>query len=349
MSNNEFQTERIFLVYANLLFKDDPNNLKAMAEVIKEFEAENYHNIGFNYEREKENYFSTQNPNIVPSAFEPIVDEIIRLSDLGEPRAMMDNQQRRDGQIQTYFLDRHNIAYAAVYRHNDIDPNGRITTCDSCFYFPERTGLPFMSEPRKCFECDQMAFIRMLDQLIEGRELYELPEFRYYLQARNRAVINIVDFNISEDNSLAKPLKEYVSLNTLRHFGSIILEPSNPSPMKDFSQSQYAFSSFLMSFIGYSLTEFLLKSGRSKLKKCQKCNCFFTASKNDFRIKYCKSCSSKNKYDAQKWNEYQRKYRLKKRKEKEKMEREVRIKNIMKRAGYSRKEAIEIIDADSKI
>jgi hypothetical protein len=46
---------------------------------------------------------------------------------------------------------------------------------------------------------------------------------------------------------------------------------------------------------------------------------------------------------------YQRDYRKKKRLEKLAIEREARIENLMKETGYSRKEVIEIIEADQKI
>jgi hypothetical protein len=47
--------------------------------------------------------------------------------------------------------------------------------------------------------------------------------------------------------------------------------------------------------------------------------------------------------------EYQRKYRQKKKQEKLAIQRETRIGHLMKRAGYSREEAVEIIEADSKM
>jgi hypothetical protein len=277
MSNNESQTEIIFLVYANLLFKDDPNNLKSISAAIKDFEMYNLDRIGFNYERQKEIAYPAENPNILSGDLDPIVDEIIRLSDLGEHHAMMENDAQRHGQAIKFIPQNwHNIAYAAAYRHNDIDPDGKAVTCESCLYYEGRRGLSFMSEPRKCFECDQMAFIRMLDQLIEGRELDELPEFRDYLQARNRAAINIVDFDISKDDSFKKSLRRYVSFDTLKHFGK-----------NDFDHNQYAFSSFLMIFVGYSLTEFLINNDRRKLKKCPYCDQYFIA--NNIRRKKCYS------------------------------------------------------------
>jgi hypothetical protein len=255
----------------------------------------NFENIGIDYlKRVVENYLPSESPNILSNDLNPIVGEILRLSDLGEHEAFIENEMQKAGQANRFIpLNWHKFAYAAAYRYNDVDPNGKRTPCESCLYFEDRQGLPFMTEPRKCFECDQLAFVGMLDKLIEGRELDELPEFRFYLQARNRAAVNIIDFDISKDDRFQKSLRRYVSFNTLQHFGK-----------DDFDHVQYAFSSFLMIFVGYSLSEFLLNKDRRRLKKCPHCDRYFIA--NNIRRKKCYSDDCNRIYQ-----------RLKKRKQRE--------------------------------
>ena len=289
MSNNEFRVEDIFLVYANRLFKDDPNYLHYMVAVIEEFETKYLINIGIDYlKQQEENIFPAESPNILSSDLLRIVSEILRLSDLGEHNADIENAEQKCGHkfIPDNFI---NIPYAAAYRYNNVDPYGQPTPCEYCLYFEEREGLPFMNEPRKCFECDQLAFVAMLDQLIEGREIDMLPEFRFYLRARNRAVVSVVNFDISKDDTFKSSLIKYDSFDTVSHFYR---------GRNDFDYVQYAFSQFLMIFVGYSLTEFLLNNNRRKLKKCPYCDEYFIA--NDLRRKKCYSDDCKKTYERRK-------------------------------------------------
>jgi len=101
----------------------------------------------------------------------------------------------------------------------------------------------------------------------------------------------------------------------------------------------------------YELLNYLANPNedKMKLKKCQGCNGFFVSTKVDARIKYCAKCSPKSKKTREERRRYQREYRKKTRQEKAAIEHEARIENLIKRAGLSRKEAIEIIEADSKM
>jgi hypothetical protein len=87
---------------------------------------------------------------------------------------------------------------------------------------------------------------------------------------------------------------------------------------------------------------------RAYLRKCQRCEIFFIAKKNDKRIKYCNNCSAKSSLTGKDRALYQREYRERKKQEKLANDREAKIENYMKH-GWSRKEAEEIIETDSKL
>jgi hypothetical protein len=102
--------------------------------------------------------------------------------------------------------------------------------------------------------------------------------------------------------------------------------------------------------ISFLLVEFLMpERNRNLFYECSECNKYFVGGKSDRRIKFCSSCSPKSKMSIEKRKEYQRKYRQKKKQEKLAIQREARIEHLMKRTGYSREEAVEIIEADSKM
>jgi hypothetical protein len=109
-------------------------------------------------------------------------------------------------------------------------------------------------------------------------------------------------------------------------------------------------SDYIENCISYAFFEFFQNNRNfNRIRLCQKCNLFFITQKIDRRIKYCSICSPKSKMTSEERRRYQRDYRKKKRLEKLAIEREARIENLMKETGYSRKEVIEIIEADQKI
>jgi hypothetical protein len=102
-------------------------------------------------------------------------------------------------------------------------------------------------------------------------------------------------------------------------------------------------------FVHWMVEFFRERHNRKYIKKCPYCGNFFIAGRIDHRIKFCNECSPKSKMSKEARRKYQQEYRRKKRQEKFAIEREARINNIMKKTGYSRKEVIEIIEADSKL
>ena len=99
----------------------------------------------------------------------------------------------------------------------------------------------------------------------------------------------------------------------------------------------------------YCLIELLKnESNRERIRKCTRCQRFFFASRLDNRIQKCKQCSSKSTLSKDQRKLYQQEYRAKKKKDREDQKREQRIRKIID-AGFTREDAIEMIEADSKM
>jgi len=300
-------TNKIFLTYANNSFRENFNNVYKLIKAIRSFQQAKIDDIGFNFTTD---HFSLDRrgctyelPFFLPdSELENIVHKMERLSKLGQREAMMEHVMRNDGPpIQ---IDLHNIAYTAVYRYDDNILDDEFKSCEDCLYFIgrrpdillecyeygcsgfiERTQL-------KCYECDYLGFIQMIDRIIDGDEYHSTTEFHDYLDARNRSAISVV----GEIND--STLKQYTSFSTKSFFHE-----------KKSVYLLYAFSNFLKIFVGYSLIEFLLNTDRRKLKKCPHCGIYFIA--NDIRRQRCYSDDCKKEYERQKKQIQREKYPLK--------------------------------------
>lgn len=196
----------------------------------------------------------------------------------------------------------------------------------------------------KCHECDQLMFRKALAGIVENKEYTKLfgdGGNNYLLFLMNNAYVYFyTEFEVvhSPKNShLSEELREKVVFYPYEfeedgygyqgHFSNLIIEP----------------------IIGYSLSQFLLHNDRRKLKKCQKCENFFCAKKIDERIKYCGKCSYLSPKSKEHRNQLMREWRKKKKNEKETHMLEARIENYMRNLGCTREDALEIIEADSKL
>jgi len=232
------------------------------------------------------------------------------------------------------------IAYQMVFGYENgfcecEDGNGCIYNHRKYFLGTERFTEP---ERIKCYECDQLFFRYMLEEITKGKEYSNIGSgaLKYLLGvAHNNFYPNVVTVETPSKSHFKENLNPFITYKP-----KII----DSGVFKD------AFRSiFIDDIVAYSLCEYLLNNDRRKLKLCEQCNKFFIASKVDARIKFCSNCSPKSKMSKKKRREYQKKYRQKKKQEKLAIQREARIENVMKRAGYSRREAIEIIETDESM
>jgi len=109
------------------------------------------------------------------------------------------------------------------------------------------------------------------------------------------------------------------------------------------------FNWFVRKNVGYSLAEFIMSDDLGKLKLCELCNRFFISKRKDKRIKYCPTCSPKNKMPKEVRRKYVKKYYWDNKDKKGIKVRELNIQSLMDNLGCTREEAENIIEADSKI
>lgn len=315
--------ENLFITYANELFRE---NLESFNKVFAEIHPHLTPNQIFN-----------------KRDFDFFLELIKIFSGFNDPKLANEYREEQKAKCPV-FKDYFDAAYEANYRYREgFCPKKCI---EFVGHHLARTAkkLNYGGDIHlKCIECRQFYFRDLLSKIIAKEEFEKTVQnynkihtsagLNHYLRASYRYIRG--EIILSEKGIFEK--KDYVDAGEL--FG----EASPVIPLRD------RFDDFLTSLVGYSLTKFLLKNERSKLKNCQWCNNFFIASKNNDRQKYCSECSPKNKISKGKRKKYQREYRLKKKQKKIAKDHEARVKKFMKRTGYSRQEAIENIDADSKV
>jgi len=187
----------------------------------------------------------------------------------------------------------------------------------------------------KCYECHQFNFIRYLMDIISGKEYSEIKEmdellFRSSIMSTQRTVRNV------EDSKERNKFKEIITPNKIFDIGYIQYVYS-----ADTGNSYHAFNEFIFGIASYSLTEFLLTEGRSKIKICSICGLFYVQA-GLHPSKYCKTCSPKNKMSTEERREYQRKYRQQKKHERieyELREKESEINDYMATLEITKEEA----------
>ena len=149
----------------------------------------------------------------------------------------------------------------------------------------------------KCYECEQLAFVNILAELIEGKEFSDIFGFDQYLKPVHSFL------EIVPSNSQKLPFREALQETTF--WGAeIFFLPGKP---------RFAFNEFLKAFVSRSLSEFLLKNDRRKIKRCKECNEFYI-SKSIRESLFC-SDKCKNSFHNREavklgtLNEYKRKKR----------------------------------------
>jgi len=320
----KYETNDIFLTYANNSFIKDPENIYKVFKAIRCFEQEALKDIRI--------IDVLHEPiGFLPGDLNSIIDEIINLAKCGSRKAMEIHAAREAGggsvdlinEIKRWphtSLECHNAAYNAVYRN-----------CTECDYNVVDDRMVFHEDGSlKCYECDQLEFISIIDDIINKNEYDDIAGFQHYLHARNKNVVSLVDISNSDLRSWGetyftangKPIASYTerknrfskdkkptSLNERRWFSTYNFFHRAACIESPSINLKHTFSEFLMVFVGYSLIEFLLNTDRRKLKKCPHCGIYFIA-KNISR-KRCYSDDCKKEYERQKKQIQRDKYPLK--------------------------------------
>lgn len=256
--------ESIFLAYANLSLRDNPENFYKIFEQV-------------------EHHFPTS-PN--PLRVKAIVKGILTLAKYNDPGVI--DTFRETSRKLLEFPAKHpfGVSCEAAYGYRD-------SYCEEkCIYRTKRRekfGKKLFSGPNrlKCYECEQLAFIHMLFDLVQGKEYSTILDFLGLLANRPLRTIVRTDW-ASEESPFKQKLTKVITLEC----GSLL------GPGRD-GNYKFAFQDFLNKFISYSLTEFLINNDRRKLKRCPVCNTFFLAG-NIRKVHCSKECAKIYKRNYQK-------------------------------------------------
>jgi hypothetical protein len=208
----------------------------------------------------------------------------------------------------------------------------------------------------KCYECNQLQFINVLSSLVRGdyEKLNKL--YRELLDSRKDSLK--INRTYHHNNAI------YLRNNLLNRAYKSIMPKLNISDTGELEKSyiltdvgligshydiESRFNSYLNSLLGFSLSEFIINKDLRKLKLCQRCNIFFIAKKKDKRIKYCPTCSKKNKMTKEDRREYQKKYYWNKKHQKLENDRELTIQKHMENLGCTREEAEAMYVTDQEL
>jgi len=240
---------------------------------------------------------------------------------------------------------RHNfkLAFDAVYGYRDGNCH------EGCRYINMSPGIMEERDCYRCYRCQQIAFRELLIDLSD--EEYTRAGYRVHVS----------------ENKVKLPSFDRFIRHAYHNFQSIILiaEAAPKSPFKlglvkkifysppadlfhsdDFEREN--FHHLVNDIISFSLTEFLLNNDRRYLNCCVRCSNYFIALKKGKGIYFCPECRKKSKWTKEQRRQYQKDYREKRKAEEIKKIREEDIEKRIK-LGWTREEAIEMIEADASM
>jgi len=338
MSKSEVgKKELLFLDYANNSFREDPQNMpQYLSNAINILKVEAC-------DTSEDDRIYLEMAQMVVATVEFFKKKMIIPSYAQYRRAIPSSFQN---QTETW----KRTVYATAYDFNRaVSPHhcGR-DNCKSLFSEFKKGLLKkemFLGHDRlRCYECDQLTFIDILQKITDGKDFTQLPSFYNLIQAQN-ALLNIVsqlDYDVDES---CRPYK-----STLKKSYSILLN----LPLDLVFYRYKALRALLLALSTYSLTEYLLNDDRRKIKKCNMCGKFYIAKIIRADQKYCSTCSPKNKMTRAERTKYMREtYRPTIRRKKAVQIKKQRDKEVQKhiKAGIAKTEAeaLEIIEFDSKV
>lgn len=229
----------------------------------------------------------------------------VRCGSLGKAKQVHDSKEFKTNQRYKKSFE---IAFEAVYGYRDGYCE---EICNKFEYRKSKFGEDRFSEPDRltCFECDQLFLKQILTEITEGKEYLDIgPDMALetLISQAHRNLRKVVGAspNGDADSGFSQRLSE------LRFF----MPDRVLSPQANYKDSFRRI--FLEQFVAYSLTEFLLKHDRRKLRRCEECNEFYISNTLKKEQRFCqRKC-------RQDWNNRERiksgkarEYKARKRKE----------------------------------
>jgi len=246
---NQDQIENVFLAFANHSFRANPENLRKV-----------FHEI--------EQHFCTDEKEF--SRARAMAGLIITLAKIKNPVSAGEQTKKILPPELNFFQQAAiNTAFEAIYGYRD-------DYCESsCFYGGRRKRWEydiFTGATRiNCLECEQLEFVEILEQIINGYDYLEMYEFKSLITSGRDWIKTIVSlFNSGGETDI----KEITVLQFPEVLG---LEAPTVKG---------AFTGYLRIIMAYSLSKFLMqrKNNRLRLRQCAWCGKFDVSGKARPRI-----------------------------------------------------------------
>jgi hypothetical protein len=274
--------ENLFLSYANNSFKEDPDNLrKVFNEIIPRL-----------------------NPyrGVDKIMAENVIEFVISFAKDNDPQKANERRKKMMKEVGFIYARKLKKAFEVVYEYqNGYCPDECNENYGGAFNEILNKSEFKNASSLKCYECRQLHFINILLEIIEGKNYIDMiydtiDEKNYKINKESLGNKLQIGDKIGKGFSLGNYFdKAYKYMGT-----KVVVNDNGKLEKVDFLDSKGLsnFNEFLVSIVGFSLAEFLLKKDRRKLKKCPFCNKFYIA--DDIRQKKCKSDDCKKAYERKK-------------------------------------------------
>jgi hypothetical protein len=267
---NQGQIENVFLAFANYSFRANPDNLRKV-----------FHEI--------EQHFYTDEKEFTRAR--ALVGLIITLAKIKNPVSASEHTKKiLPPELNFFQQSAINTAFEAIYGYRD-------NYCESsCFYNgrKKRWDYDIFTGPMRmnCLECEQLEFVEILEQIINGHDYLEIDEFKSLIMSSYDCIKTIVNLF---DSGGKTDIKETIVLQFPAAIGM------GASTVKG------AFAGYLRNIMAYSLGKFLMQrqNNRLRLKQCAWCGKFDVSGKARPRINpktkepflaFCSGASCKDHY-----------------------------------------------------
>jgi len=195
-----------------------------------------------------------------------------------------------------------------------------LSGCKSCSKKNRRIkifGEKLFAEDKKlnCYECNQMFFVHMLSEIVEGKGYSEIEDFQTLITNARYSIKEIKKLCFKIDNSQDSDTNNY---SLYENAGSWEFRDNNIYKKTIYESISHKFedsysSENIDTYYWISLSEFLLNDERTKIKNCPWCGNFFTQGRTDQQ--YCsdkcrRDYHNKKNIESGKSKKYKAKRRL---------------------------------------
>jgi hypothetical protein len=276
--------QTLFTCYANLSLRDNPEDLKLLPQILHK-------------------HFHLPTPAIFDKLLFSVVDFANEPNMAYAENYLLSLKQYQD----TFRFTESEIAFEAVYGYQDDycmdfsdygqNDGGYLSPCEQ--YLPGRHGFidpDFFRGPDerqgrlKCFQCEQLYVIGILDQIIKGEEFFNINGLKEFLQNasnHDQGTITLRDGKINV-------IKFWAGL--FHNSGSFIIGPDQNYPYK------HVLNQYIRSMIAYDLGAYLSGDHKNinRIKRCSKCNIFYISETSAKReLSFCSDQCRYNYHNTQ--------------------------------------------------